>query len=391
MRKKKQNNKTALNNAGVKKRKPRRSTHLPYQGSGNDPLNIYFREMSQPANDRLTREAFVELAKALDAEKRTLRAAMAALISHRGKDKQCKEGQCDQCRKRSALFAEFNGPKGRFGHDRIAEWQDSLIESIRLTKLLKFFSMGSAIAVAHKMFCVHLALVVSSAVKSMPYRQGLMPLEDLIQFGNMGLMEAVARFDWKLGYQFSTYATWWIRQYINRGFDDSGGNIRIPVGACDCYRQIVKEARHYGLDLEVDREEAIAALAPLMDMSESKIARILEVGALRKVASLDQSSEGVEHNLFHSVEDETETRPDTLLEEASHKERILGLARERLAEKHPQEWTVICRRFGLNGTDRETLEEVAWTFSVTRERIRQIEAKALKRLKKAFQTNEMAI
>ena len=237
-------------------------------------------------------------------------------------------------------------------------------------ELLQATAAGDETA-KNRLIEANLRLVVAVAKH---YENSDLPMADLIQEGNIGLMKAVERFDCIMGNRFSTYATWWIRQSITRAIADQGRVIRIPENMLKTLSRI-RRCR-YQLRQELKRNPSDAELAGELDMPVKRLRRILLL--TQKPISLDAPLAGGDIRLSDLIDLNENADPEQAITPSLLKEQI----RKALQTLTPRERRVLILRYGLEGEDPLTLDEIGREFDLTRERIRQIEAKALRKLRR---------
>lgn len=253
--------------------------------------------------------------------------------------------------------------------------EEAQVDINNLRETYKLISKGERKANRGKEQLVeaNLRLVVSIAKK---YTNRGLQFLDLIQEGNIGLMKAVDKFEYKRGYKFSTYATWWIRQAITRAIADQARTIRIPVHMIETINKLIRTSRY--LVQELGREPTPEEIAEKMELPEDKVRKVLKIAKepISLETPIGDDEEGGS-SLGDFIEDKTATNPSNAVMQMNLGEQT----RKVLATLTPREEKVLRMRFGIGERSDHTLEEVGQDFEVTRERIRQIEAKALRKLR----------
>jgi RNA polymerase primary sigma factor len=207
------------------------------------------------------------------------------------------------------------------------------------------------------------------------YTKASVPLLDLIQEGNLGLIRAVEKFDYRLGFKLSTYATWWIRQAITRALADQGRTIRLPVHVADQVRRLLRARRQ--LAQKYNREPTLAELARETQQSEDRVRELLEL--VETPVSLETPVGDGESLYGDLIEDVNALAPHEQSAEQARGRELAGA----LDQLNPRMRRVLSLRFGLDGEPPQTLEEVGGQLGITRERVRQLETRALRELRTA--------
>ena len=284
-------------------------------------------------------------------------------------------------RKHSSILAKLKDDVLRAQRKLIAVELATLLSISEIKEINRQMSIGEAKARRAKkeMVEANLRLVISIAKK---YTNRGLQFLDLIQEGNIGLMKAVDKFEYRRGYKFSTYATWWIRQAITRSIADQARTIRIPVHMIETINKLNRISRQ--MLQEMGREPLPDELAERMEMPEDKVRKVLKI-AKEPISMETPIGDDEDSHLGDFIEDQTVHSPVDSATTSGLKETTHSV----LAGLTPREAKVLRMRFGIDMNTDHTLEEVGKQFDVTRERIRQIEAKALRKLRHPTRSDQL--
>jgi RNA polymerase primary sigma factor len=257
--------------------------------------------------------------------------------------------------------------------DQIGEETGADAEQLR-ADVERAFAAQARVRAAKKVFVeANLRLVIAIARR---YADRGVPFLDLVQEGNIGLMRAVDKFDYRLGHKFSTYATWWIRQAVTRAIQEQARTIRMPVHMVEMINRVMRTSQE--LLRERGRKPTQAEIGERLALSPDKVTRVLEIAGRRHTISLDAPLGEGDSELIDFIENDSILSPEEVVMEC----HLVRQTRRMLATLTPREERVLRRRFGIGERAPRTLEQLGREFGLTRERVRQIEAKALTKLRR---------
>ena len=362
-----------------------------------DATSLYFRDLRLPQYQPLAPEKFFDLARELGPWKVKVKDLAIELVCRSVFERLCPEWsgdhskkKCPACRTSQIFIGRFEVPASLAG---LAEWSELAVNGRDLLALFKFFRLNSAEQIIRRMCETNQRLVVSIAKHSRWHRSKRFPILELIQSGNIGLITAAARFNPELGYQFSTFATWHINQSIDRECMNTVGMIRIPINVAELYGQISMIVHDLGLDIDDDgAAKKIAAkltddpsrLAYWTDQVGKASAAIEEV---QDSLSLDRELTDEGFSLLDIVPDQTIPSAEAMIE-VNERKRLLAVARNKFlrgdSESGKMMWRVLSLRRGLNGTEPQSIKQVADQMNITLDKVRRYETRALAKLREAI-------
>jgi RNA polymerase primary sigma factor len=371
---------------------------LPEEGHENDSVHHYFQEIGRFS--LLTREEEIQIAKRIEISQKQVAQAENAiqncekqlglpleeikeLVGVAKKDLQAAK----RIVKETGISINKLLDKEETIHCALQEIQHAESEtqtsSYQLKQdIKKILHAREEIEAAKREFVgANQRLVISIAKK---YINRGIEFLDLIQEGNIGLMKAVDKFDYRRGYKFGTYATWWIRQGITRAIQDQARTIRLPVHIGDVLNKVFRSSGD--LAKEIDRSPTPDEIARKMELPIEKVKKVLEIARRRNAISLETPMGDEDSHLGDFIADRGSVSPEEATIQKDRAERVHVI----LATLTPREEKVLRRRFGIGEETGHTLQEVGDEFGVTRERIRQIQAKALTKLRQSSRSKRLA-
>lgn len=369
-----------------------------YKGSDQSALTSWLRSVA--GHRLLTREEEVQLAKRIEtAEAKALNGLLDALVEATLLSREKKEQLVEQIEaaeanaldalvavnllsreKKEQLAEQIETGRSEARKALVSELQDALVEGDslsekekeQLTKRIRA-AESEARNARDELVQANLRLVISIAVK---YQGHNVPLEDLIQEGNIGLIKAASKFDYQKGFKFSTYAIWWIKQAIMRTLDNFSRSIRLPSYVVAKMNKF--DAVYATLCQELQREPRRDEIADALDLTVKQVEEILTFNADTISMDLPLSDERSAATLGDLIEDPTTSGEDGPIAEMINKDLTAQLLKSGLSER---EQKVLKMRFGLEDGERKTLREIGVALKITRERVRQLEIEAINRLK----------